>query len=79
MRLQLLYIGGDVVRADGREREAALLAPAEELAARPGIGPARVRVADIRGEEFDIAPAGLVAEVRVIAESSPNRTLRTLE
>jgi hypothetical protein len=31
--------------------------------ARAGVGPARVRVADIGGEEFDVAPAGGVAGV----------------
>jgi hypothetical protein len=59
--LQLLYIDGDVVRPDRRERQATLVAPSEELVA--GIGAARVRVADIRGEELDIAPAGLVPEI----------------
>src|SRR5262245_14247163 len=62
IRLQLLYIGGDVVRPDCCEREPALLAPRKESSARPGIGPARVRVADIRCEELDVAPTGLVAE-----------------
>ena len=42
-----------------REREAALLAPGEEPAAGAGIGPARVVVVDVGGEEFDVAPAGL--------------------
>jgi hypothetical protein len=57
-RLTLLYIGGDVVRPDRRERQAASVAPGEEPAARPRIGAPRVGVADVGGEEFDIAPAG---------------------
>ena len=34
-------------------------APGEEPAARAGVGPARVVVVDVGGEEFDVAPAGL--------------------
>ena len=45
------------------ERQAAILAPGEELAAGPRIGPARVRVADVGGEEFDVAPGGRLAGV----------------
>ena len=40
--LQLVHPGRHVERPDGREREAALLAPGEEPAARAGIGAARV-------------------------------------
>jgi hypothetical protein len=58
LRLQLLNIGGNVMRPDRAERQAALLAPAEELAAGPGVGPAGVG-----GEELDIAPTGLVTEL----------------
>ena len=61
--LQLLDIGADVMRPDRRRRQAAVLAPGEEPAARPRIGPARVRVADVGGEEFDIAPRRRVAEI----------------
>jgi hypothetical protein len=61
--LQALYIGRDVVRADGRKCQAALLAPGEEPGAHPGIGSTCMRVADIRGEEFDIAPARIIADV----------------
>jgi hypothetical protein len=43
----------NVVWPDRCEREAALLAPRKEPGARPGIGPARVRVADIGCEELD--------------------------
>ena len=60
--LQFLHPGGHVERPNGREREAPLLAPGEEPAAGTGIGPARVVVVDVGGEEFDVAPAGLVAE-----------------
>jgi hypothetical protein len=48
---------------DRREREAAILAPAEKLVTRPQICPRGVRVADIRREEFDIALGGFVAEI----------------
>ena len=56
--LERLYIGGDIERPDRGQRQAAIFAPGEELAARPRIGPARVRVADVGGEEFDVAPGG---------------------
>jgi hypothetical protein len=39
--LQLLHPGGHVERPDGGEREAAIFAPGEEPAARPGVSPAR--------------------------------------
>ena len=61
--LQLLYICGDVVWPDRCRRQVLILAPREEPGAGPRIGPARVRVADVGGEEFDIAPRGLVAEI----------------
>ena len=48
---------------DGHERQAALLALDEEPGAGPDVGPVQMRVADVGGEEFDIAPGGLVAEV----------------
>jgi hypothetical protein len=60
---QLLHPGGHVERPDGGEREAAALAPRKERAAGAGIGPTRVRVLDVGGEEFDVAPAGRVAGV----------------
>ncbi len=40
-------------RPDRRERQAALFAPGEEPGACPGIGAARVRVADVGGEELE--------------------------
>jgi hypothetical protein len=58
-----LYIGGDIVRPDRGKRQTALVAPGEKSVARVGIGPAGVRVADVRGEEVDVAPGGLVAGV----------------
>ena len=61
--LQLLHPGRHVERPDRRERQAAIFAPGEEPGARPGISPARVVVVDVGGEEFDVAPAGLLAEV----------------
>ena len=56
--LKCLYIGGDIERPDRRQCQAVVLAPGEEPIARPRVGAARVRVADVGGEEFDIAPAG---------------------
>jgi hypothetical protein len=61
--LQLLYIGGDVMWADTGRHEAAILAPGKEPVAGPGVSAARVRVADVGREEFDIAPGRLVAEI----------------
>ena len=59
--LERLYICGDIVRPDRGQRQAAVLAPGEEPAARAGVGPTRVRVADVGGEELDVAPAGRFA------------------
>ena len=56
-------VGVDMIRPDGREREAPPFAPYEELAARPRIGAPRVRVADVGSEELHIAPAGGVAGI----------------
>jgi hypothetical protein len=39
--LARLYIGGDIMRAYRRQRQAALVAPGEEIDARPGISTAR--------------------------------------
>ena len=61
--LQLLHPSRNIERPDGREREPALLAPGEEPITRAGVGPARVVIVDVGGEELDIAPAGLVAEI----------------
>jgi hypothetical protein len=49
--------------SNGHEHQAAIFVPGEEPATGPRIGAARVRVADIGGEEFDVAPAGLVTGV----------------
>jgi hypothetical protein len=62
-QLARLDIGGDLMRPDCRKRQAAFVAPGEESCACPGIGAARVRVADIGGEEFDVAPGGRLTEV----------------
>jgi len=62
MLVQFFHPSRHVERPDGREREAALFAPGEEPAAGAGVSPARVVVGDIGGEEFDVAPAGLVAQ-----------------
>ena len=51
--LQLLDIGGDMHALDRRElRDAMRRKPVEEFHRRARIGAARVRVADLRGEEF---------------------------
>jgi len=39
------------------------LAPGQKLRAGPGIGPPRVRVADVGGGELDIAPARILADI----------------
>jgi hypothetical protein len=51
------------VRPDCTQRQAALLVAGEKPGACPGVGPARVRVADIGGEELDVAPTCLVTEI----------------
>ena len=51
------------MRPDRRRRQASVFAPGEEPAACARVGPARVRVADIGGEEFDIAPRRRVTEI----------------
>ena len=48
--LECLYIGGDIVRTDRRQRQVAIFAPGEELGARVRV--ARIRVADVGGEKF---------------------------
>ena len=51
--LKLLDIGGDVHALDGGEmRDAARMKPVEEFDRRARIGAARVRVANVGGEEF---------------------------
>ena len=61
--LERLDISGDIERPDRRQRQPAILAPGEELVAGPRVSSARVRIADIGGEEFDIAPGGRLAGV----------------
>jgi len=61
--LECLYISGDIERPDRGQRQPAILAPGEELATGPRVSPARVRVADIGGEEFNVAPGGRLASV----------------
>jgi hypothetical protein len=58
--LERLYIGGDIVRPHRRQRQPAAVA-GEEPGARPRTGASRVRVADVGGKEFAMAPAGSVA------------------
>jgi hypothetical protein len=54
--------GGDVHRLDGADRRhAGGRAPGQEFIGGAGIGPARVRVADVGGEEFEEAHRGALA------------------
>lgn len=54
--------GGDVQRLHhGDRRDAVVLAPGHEVGDRPAVGPAGVRVADLRGEEFQKPYAGALA------------------
>jgi len=59
--LQLLNPARHVEQPDRGECQPAILAPGEEPSACAHIGPPRVRVADICGEEFDVAPGGWLA------------------
>ena len=59
--LERLNISCDNDRPDRGPRRAAIFAPDEELGAGRCVSSARVRVADIRGEEFDVAPGGFFA------------------
>jgi hypothetical protein len=59
--LQLLDPGRYVNRSDDRKCQASLLTPGEELAARPGIGPAGVQITDVGGEELDVLPPGCLS------------------
>lgn len=55
---QVFDPGCHIDRPDGREREATIVAPCEKCPACAGVSTARVRVLDVGGEEFDVAPAG---------------------
>ena len=56
---QLLDVGRDMHALDRRElRDALRLKPIEEFPRRARIGAARVRVPDLRGEEFEEAIGG---------------------
>jgi len=59
--LQVFHPRRHVERPNGRERQPAILAPGEKPAAGARIGPARVVVVDVGGEELDVAPGGLFA------------------
>ena len=63
------------MRPDRRRRQAAILAPAEKPVAGPGIGAARVRVADVGGEEFDVAPAASSPRSAISAGTTVRRAL----
>jgi hypothetical protein len=80
--LQLLYmsgdISGDVMRPDRRRHQAGFLAPGKEPIAGAGISAARVRVADVGGEEFDIASGSFVTEVGDQRRHDVQRTLSIL-
>jgi len=59
--LARLYICADINRPDRAERAPPCFAPGEELAAGAGVGAAGIRVANVGGEEVDIAPGGRLA------------------
>jgi hypothetical protein len=59
--LQFFYPRRDVERPDGAQRQPAIFAPGEKPAAGARIGSPGVVVVDVGGEEFDVAPAGLLA------------------
>jgi hypothetical protein len=77
--MYLPFTSGIVERPDGREREPAIFAPGEKSAAGARIGPPRVIVVDIGGEEFDVAPAGGVAQVGASGRPGSPPTLPTAE
>ena len=54
--LKCLYISGDIEWLDRGQRQPAILAPGEELITGAGVCTARIRVADIGGKEFYVAP-----------------------
>ena len=58
---EVLDPGGDVHRFDVKQTKAGLVAPIEEFTCGAVIGFAGVRVADVGGEEFDEAAAGMRA------------------
>ena len=58
---------GHVERPDRRQRKAAILAPGEECGAGSRIGPACVVVADVGGEELDIAPVAWSPQAAISA------------
>jgi len=51
------------VRPNCRRHQAAIFAPCEKPVACSGVSAARVWVADVRGEKFDVAPRGFVAQI----------------
>ena len=61
--LQLLDLGRDVMPRERRRCQAAVFAPHEKPVAGSGVSPARVRVADVGAEEFDVAPGRFLAEM----------------
>ena len=64
MVLVRVHGGGACSGAAGSaQRQPTAVAPREETRAAPRIGTPGVRVADVGGEEFDVAPGGLVAEL----------------
>ena len=56
-------IPGHVDGPDCRQSQAAFIAPGKKLLACARVGSPRVRIADVGGEEFDVAPGGRVAGV----------------
>jgi hypothetical protein len=60
--LKLFHPSGNIERSNAGERKPTIFAPGEKPAAGARIGAARVIVVDVGGEEFDVAPVGLVTE-----------------
>ena len=58
-----LDVGGDGHRLDLGEREAASLAPPEELTDGLGVGGPGIGVPDVDGEKFQEAAGGMIADV----------------
>ena len=70
--------GGDVHRLDVKQTKAGLVAPVEEFAGGAVIGFAGVRVADVGGEEFDEAAAGVRPRAAITAGTAAAVAVRSM-
>jgi len=61
--LQRLDVAGHVMRPELRQCQTACLGPYQKAAGGARVGPPRVGVADVGGEELDIAPACLLTQI----------------